>query len=520
MKKKILTILASIIVLVFLASAIFTVINKPKTAPEQGVYRQTYDIRGASFSVNSEIVNQATAVSEISDKINIDPQTYYLYKDGESNYLLFGLETVVVAVEKNTSFGFTGELVEEDLYKSDVAGLWFEKNGVKLRYENEGNKYIIQANGGLGITDELYSDYTGKLVVMNDNGVEYSIFVGVPGTTKWKDLDKEIQGAIDTIALSLEPSDVVVEIEEENYEVVISGNGISENDVSEDVVADEKITDTTVSEDTVLDSTTPISHISENAVSENIAPENIVSDNIVPIEETASENNVDEPVISENVVEEIPVNEEIKEEIKEDISDKEPPMTEEEAATKEESATETPVEKKPTSSKNITVSNQKEVQRDASKAYSSDIYTMLKLKDNGIITEYDYDTGALTTPIISVKRIYTGDMAIEKIKTYCDSTSDFNYFDAPVGCTWHVAEYAISYLGCASEPYINIKLKGIDGEPLVYRGIKYSKRCYDIGNYCFYAVPNGCTEYALECGEGNIDNEESQSRAAYYKIQW
>lgn len=507
MRKKILLTIACVIALVFLVSAIFAVLNKPKEVPKQGTYRQTYDVNGVVFTVDTEIINQATAISEISDKIEIDPKTQYLYKDGESNYLLFGLETVVVAVEKNTSFGFTGEIVEEDLQKSDVAGLWFEKNGVKLRYETEDNKYIIQANGGLGITDELYGDYSGKLVVMNDNKTEteYSIFVGVPGTTKWKELDKDIQNAIDTIALSLQLSDVVLETEEESYEVSISGSGISENGISENEISENKVSQLAVSENEIVDNIT-VEEVEEIGISENT-----LSDN--ELKETTSENEVtsvpEEPEVSENEVEVVTVIEKPKE--------PEPKISEN---TISENTIKEPQSTQTTAPKKIVASNQKTVKRESNKAYSSDIYTMLHLKDNGIITEYDYDASTLTTPIICVKRIYTGDVAISKIKEYCDSTKDFYYFEAPVGCTWHVAEYAISYYGCVSEPYINIKLKGLNGEPLVYRGVKYSKRCYDIGNCCFYAVPNGCTEYALECGEGNIDNENSQARAAYYKIQW
>ena len=68
--------------------------------------------------------------------------------------------------------------------------------------------------------------------------------------------------------------------------------------------------------------------------------------------------------------------------------------------------------------------------------------------------------------------------------------------------------------------YINVKLKGLDGENLRFRGIEYSQRCFDIQIsqnefYSYYAIPNGCPEYALEIGEGTINNS---LESGYYHI--
>ena len=63
-------------------------------------------------------------------------------------------------------------------------------------------------------------------------------------------------------------------------------------------------------------------------------------------------------------------------------------------------------------------------------------------------------------------------------------------------------------------PYINTKIVGIDGNALVFRGIKNRTRCFDqqiradgntVEMYAFYSVPNGCKEYALRFGEGDTD---------------
>ena len=69
---------------------------------------------------------------------------------------------------------------------------------------------------------------------------------------------------------------------------------------------------------------------------------------------------------------------------------------------------------------------------------------------------------------------------------------------------------------------------GFDGEKLKYRGVGYSKRTYDIwtnvtegddgweyGYIAFYAVPNGCYDYAIACGD---QTENGYGYKAYYKI--
>ena len=478
LNKKILYPIIAFAILVFLVSAIFALKNKPATLPKETNTRKILDVKGVSFEIETSLANKATAVSEISDKIDIDRGTYYLYKDGEKNYLLFSMDMAVIAVEKGTTFGFDGEITEDDLSKSDVAGVWFEKNGTKFRYEKKGDRYICQVNGGLGITDDLYEDYVGELVVINDGETEYSIFTGIPGTEKWKDVDKQRKAGIEQIVNSLNFTDETNEIVEETYAVKVGENG-------EAVGEKETITP--------------------------VQPEVVQNDETEEPEASETEDENSEEVTTETI--EVVTTEQIEPE--ETIEPAETTNSEQETADADTAG----------KIKTITATNQKIVERDQSKAYTSDIYMMLHLKDNGIITEYLPDKKETVNPIISVKRIYTGAQAIDLIKQYCASTKDFVYFDAPVGCSWHVAEYALSYVGCSSEPYINIKIKGLDGEPLVYRGVPYSKKSYDINTgegmkHCFYAVPNGCTEYALECGTGDIDNADSGSKAAYYKIRW
>ena len=94
------------------------------------------------------------------------------------------------------------------------------------------------------------------------------------------------------------------------------------------------------------------------------------------------------------------------------------------------------------------------------------------------------------------------------------------YVDAPDGYTWHVILYSL--LKPQNELYTNIKVEGLDGEHLVYKGVPCTTRTYDIiydwssisDLYCYYAVPNGCKEYMLECG----DRYQSTSETACFRI--
>ena len=84
-----------------------------------------------------------------------------------------------------------------------------------------------------------------------------------------------------------------------------------------------------------------------------------------------------------------------------------------------------------------------------------------------------------------------------------------------------MVHYVVDDSGCNGHGYVNVKLRGMDGENLKFRGIAYSQRTYDISVsdtefYSFYAVPNGCREYVLEIGEGAGKSEGVVS--AYYVV--
>ena len=531
MRKKGLYILAIIVVLVFIMAAIFAISHKPEEVPEEGAYKTIYDVDGISFMANTNILNRATAVSEISENMDIDREMFYVYKD-QNTYLFFCLNEIVIAAQKGTTFHFDEYDTKEDAVgNSSIAGLWFQVNGNKLEYEDK-NPFIANVNGGLVISNELYADYVGQMAVITDGDTEWALYVGVPGLdTKYKDLSSKTRSSISTIARSLILSDEKPVIEEETYEVVVNSgvtNSGADEAASEDVIeaVNESITINSETKETAeeLPSTTEETNdIEQQTEAETVEIEEITSEEEIIEDETEKVATVEESI--EETTEETAETESI-----EIVEQTEVAGTDEPDENNDEKgpSAETTVASVP-----INLNNQKKIiNRSSDKAYTSDIYAMLDLKDNGIIEEFDKDTREIVKPIINVQRVYKGQTAIKMIKDYCNNYALYNYFDAPLGCSWHIAEYYLSFEGCSTDPYIDMKLKGLDGEVLRFKGITYSKRCYDMFHevekiedsefmgpyYCYYAVPNGCSEYALECGTGNIDYA-SDSKAAYYLIR-
>ena len=83
---------------------------------------------------------------------------------------------------------------------------------------------------------------------------------------------------------------------------------------------------------------------------------------------------------------------------------------------------------------------------------------------------------------------------------------------------WNVLEYSTEKSPLADDGYVNIKLRGNDGNNLIFEGMTYTQRTYDYFDeiqegevytrcYCFYEVPKGCREYLLEFGihDNNIE---------------
>lgn len=177
--------------------------------------------------------------------------------------------------------------------------------------------------------------------------------------------------------------------------------------------------------------------------------------------------------------------------------------------------------------KGLNISNQTYKILDSSKAYTSDEYSMLLPGQAGILTCIGLPPEEQV--IIRINKVYTGEAAQRLINKYANAQGrPGEIIEAPDGYSWHLIEYDLSYENCSDTAYVNIKLRGLDGDNLIFKGISVEKRTYDAfqdsyfegdmiyKNYCYYAIPNGCHSYSLECGDGTISNNYL---SAYYHIE-
>ncbi len=508
MVKKIMYLIGAIILLCMIGNVIVKSAETNTVEIPEG-YTQITDIEGVSFYIDDRLLDMATAITQISEEAGLDSSTYYVYKDGSSKYILFNLNKMVIIAQKGTNFHFAeADDYETALESSNICNIWFSKTGKELDITSEGNRFFAKVNAAITITRTLYDDFTGELVTFNENGEEWGIFVGVPGTdySMVSSNDKEI---IETIAESLYITTETNSIEDttlNNTEFNV------EEDTSETKSIVDEITETqemSSSEIEIVDSTleleieTSETESSEDTISVSISGENGV---IEQKEQSIIQDTVE---IEENQTSEmIYVEEGIL------TPEKEP---DEQVSTDIKESSDTNI---------IDASSNQREKRSNESVYVSDIYTMLDIGDQALITAYDYQNKELAEPVINITNIYRDNDAIALLKEKLGK----DYCEPKDGCTWHAITYDLNLYNCKGEPYVNIKLRGLDGTELKYRGIKYSKKTHDItetvhidGNWsreyiCYYEIPNGCIEYVLECGEGTIDTNK-EIKAAYYLIK-
>lgn len=383
-------------------------------------YTEVTAVPGVSFFINSIFPDKATAVTQVSNKMSFQKNQYYSYKNGEDEYLLFCMDEIIIAAQKNTDFWIDkSEDKEYSLLNTSLMNIWFTSGTKKFNSETINNRTTTVANAGVSINANTYGDFCGKLININKDGEEWSLYVGVPGDRYDKLSDSSKKG-IETIINTFAFSDGIDAIDSDIYAVSIS----------------------------------------ESSEKQKIETETII------------------------------------------IED----------------------------SDTLALNNQKAViEKEEDKAYTSTPYNMLNVGDNGLFSVFNDNVISYEEAIICPKAVYTGDKAKDIIKDFCHKTERYVYFDAPEGSSWEVIEYDLNYKDCENEDYVNIKLKGVDGDVLRYRGIKYSNRTYDMEYiteedgrwirhyYTYYAVPNGCDEYCLQIGERESVNG-AEVNAAYYHI--
>lgn len=470
-------------------------------------YTSINNVDGVSFSMLSKVVSNATAVTNISENMNFERNQTYVFKNGESKYMLFNLSSVVLAVEKNTEFNLeNAKDKKEAVLSHDVLGIWFDIPGKKLEYtDNTADgvyKFMATVNGEVSITSELYNDFTGKLVVIDDGQNEWSLFIGQAGTDP-DELGGDSKKAINYIAASLTKAVLQPQVEELG---VVAG-GTYENDAAN-----------TDSVTTVDESVAGSSLKTTVEVNDDLTTEDVIESSSEIFEEAgaeASSEKSDEVEIIE-VVSDEPTDEASKEGSEESGSIASTEITEK-ASSESSEDVESNNSNEPTAQRGdrIVLNNQKKKERTDNTSYESSIYDMLTIGNWGFADIKNI--GSKDRVEVKITDLVVGKEASMLIKEACASkTVPYQYFDAPAGCTWHLVKVTAK----ENKGYVDVKLVGADGNKLNYKGIKYTKRTYEIRiseteMYVYYAVPNGCPEYVLEIGDGTIENGMN---SAYYLL--
>lgn len=514
MSKKIIT---GILIIAIILSLAGCGTSKMYSSGKDG-YTQITFIEGISFEVVSSVARNATAITNMSSDMAYETNQTYLYKDGESAYFIFNMESLVCIAQKGTTFHFSESTDMKDSLENNgnILGIWFDcpKRKASSRDENKNGVYkcIIDANAQVSLTPDIYSDFSGQLATIEYQGEEWALYIGTKGNEGFDKLDKDMQKTIGYMVQSMNIYETAVEQNEFTPPVSLGGEG----DVSDNAIKEE----TTVPGPT----TTPESiqsDITETQVEES---EQTASPDEININEDLSEEieiMVEEPE-SSSTPEAEPISE------AEEKSAMEPlPTDNNELSVEQENETievveiadepahsQTPMVR-PEGIAYVQQNNQKKIKYEDNTVYDTDIYSMLQIGKKSRISMLN--NGSASEGVVKVSEVLTGNDAIKLIKQKCnDGTLKYEYFDAPNGCSWNAVHYFIE----EGTGYVNVKLRGLDGENLRFRGIEYSQRSYDIKVtdtefYSYYAVPNACPEYALEIGEGTINN---QLLSGYYHI--
>lgn len=449
-------------------------------------YSQATSVRGVKFDMPSNFLEQATAITNISEEVDYSSGTY-LYKNGKDTYLLFNMDGVVVAVQQGTTYNLRdAEDVKKRITETDVCEVWVtDDKKIDIQEQNKDGEYKLIANtyADVSITSTLYTTCYGYFAIVQYADYECSMFVGVPCEDK-SELTGKQNDTIEHIAKSL--------VLDTDYIEYMSGESVN----------------------TEADTTT-------NTQTETEADE----EKDTEMEAVELESEETESVESAVTTEGTEVVTEQNEELEATETPEAEPETElETEVTEETQITETEVKEDEKDNKEYNASSLGSNQSESKNGYS-DIYHMLSIGQMGILNACANDGLTLEKTQITITVLYTGDDAINIIKEYCNSKDAlYEYQNPPAGYSWHVVEYKV--LEKPEDLYVNIKMLGLDGEKLKFRGIAASSRTFDIFSfmetgencyeklYCYYAVPNGCKEYMLECGTRTPED----SLTACYKV--
>lgn len=146
-------------------------------------YTKVTSVEGVSFDMPEHFLSQSTTLSEIEKDGEYATGTF-LYKDGESEYILFNIDEAVIAVERDTKYNLReAEDIRTQIKNASVSGIWMTEIKDKITYKtsNRDGQYKVLADvlGNVSITPELYGKYTGYFASVQYGDYECSIFAGV-----------------------------------------------------------------------------------------------------------------------------------------------------------------------------------------------------------------------------------------------------------------------------------------------------------------------------------------------------
>lgn len=470
-------------------------------------YVQETHVNGAIFDSPISVIDRATAVTMITNDMESGT---YIYKDGESTYLLFDSDNIVLMAQKGTAFGFNSSSdYLTTLKEHGLNSIWFDEIDKKFDYKtskSNGNfKIMMDVKADVSITADIYGIFAGKLAVLNVGDEEYSIFIGVPGDT-FETVTKNQESIMEHVVASLDVN--------KNY--VVQENA---EDTQEDK---SKTVDTETTEDTA-----PSEAIEEQSDENSTSEDSEDNDAVKSLEEIE----IIEPEVDEGTdsskhdsvedTEEEPASEKSAEVTDETVSEEIAEDTTETASTEEKNEVDSSKkEDKANSDSEIVFSNQR---ADAQRA--SSLYNMKSVGEATTTAAMTFDSENYKIAVINLDNLMTGSEAESFLKKSLGS--DYKTPDA--GMSWNVIEYSLDI--SPEDGYVDIRLEGLDGGKLVSKGIAYSKRTYDIFDYittnnsfnnkyyCYYQVPNGCKEYLIEIGMFGNNSEEMRKFNAYYKLE-
>ncbi len=510
------------VVVFFLVMLAFTLTacGKKKEIYDSGKdgFTQITSVDGISFDVVADVARNATAVTNISEEMAFEPDQTYAFKDGEEEYFLFRIDSIVCVAQKGTSFGlYEAENKLEAVRTGNILGIYFTSPAKKLDFvENEKNgeyKLVATVTAQVALTSELYNDFAGRLAYLYDGEEEWTLFVGTIGED-FEDFNADTKEVITYMAASMKLHEMPEREAEPEPAVMLGGDHeLSSN------MEPQAISDNTVSSNSINESGVPVDEGHPESEEE--------TGDYYVVEAAGSAGQEEEPVAEKT--------EEVMEEEEPEalgevtvVAGGALQTDDSEVVDENESDGSVPEIQIPVQALQrgvIRLDNQRNTVRNDDTVYYSDIYDLLDIGKWAYASILLPDASGYQTVEIKIDKVCTGAEAEKVIENASRSGAMAgSLFEPPEGCTFHAIHYTAVFPSGNASGYINVKLRGMDGENLRFRGISYTQRTYDIKVsdtefYAFYAVPNGCKEYVIEVGEGTGENIQKDVMPAYYRYR-